>query len=1115
MAKAASGVLGENATISIVDGRVLLTPKGDEANPIELRLADLPDVHGEWDSANRVIAISRRAGDLTGAKITHEVLHAMRDLGFITNRQWSTLIGISDRLLTAKKKVELAKLYPDLVDNADAFAHEKVAYVLENLESFGIKKLNQAMGPARVWATKARAFLTDLADSLMNVDAGLSEKDKLFLQEVASCAPLKKARKPLAGTESAKRQSRAAPTISKLETIPTSTDPKAIGFATANGELKERGTSHHDTANALGYETTEALLQGQKAVRLAQYGPIATIQVPFYWDPSKEQVAAIKQWVIDGKFKGAEFAVGLQQGGALRTPGSPAYDGDFVMMKDISPGKRQSREAKTSTRSAETSKTFAQRYQEFKARQNADIRKAATRQGVPETTAVRGIFGLAKSVAAAVRKVERAAAKGSTVNIRQAAASVLTEYLRGNGTKSLPANKRFDRLLRLREELDIRSAAMTNMDAAQQEAYLRSTLPDILPERAKYLEKSARSNAASIFNALKDTVDARLWDANQKELLDMFGDGQDRKGSLDSMRVGSVIRERIQGLQKELADRRKPFARSQELRKQLKELRNAGKAENDVDMLELKRELNAVRKEVQASKGDYDRLQQIVVQGLEIREHVAQAMEAATAQGRAVSDKMILDSMEDMKTLNILSDLEGPISEAKPSIPKLFHRMNSSKTLTLAQLGLQKVENLIKFARIKQTNMHAQLQYDHEQFLAKLAKDNNMSEQDMAKWHSNRVAVAQFNGKPVKMTVAQRISLRAYRKDAHAWSRIVTNGFKPLQERALSTTYPGALAVEIVDADLGGKQKDLEEQVASWMIRRMGEFANNEGNAASKQVFGIDLFSPEPIYSLTGAVDRQKVGDPDVETMLDFGGTQRTEGVKNADIVREREAHGNPIIIQDSETIYNRWIRKAATFAAWAQDYQTVTRTLRDPQIAEVITKKLGTEKYNQMLEFVDLLTYQKSLVSPEQLGRLSSKVVSVLTGRQLAFSFSAGMQNRVGGKLAYYYQMLADGNDALATEYRRTSTPTSKYRVRGINPWGLKTADEAVLQELETNSGFLRQRWDRTVFSRMLKGGVVTEIESHEVVKPVGKLKEKIKQGVGRHTYRASRHPALSLIHI
>ena len=123
-------------------GADTFTIKGKNGADINLNLVDKvlnkagEEVGGQWQAGDKTITLPRSAEDFT---FTHEITHAMRDLGLISDKEWEQVVKYGKKQLKSDKvktrfqsEEQLKETYGDLVADKEALDHEIVANTLED-----------------------------------------------------------------------------------------------------------------------------------------------------------------------------------------------------------------------------------------------------------------------------------------------------------------------------------------------------------------------------------------------------------------------------------------------------------------------------------------------------------------------------------------------------------------------------------------------------------------------------------------------------------------------------------------------------------------------------------------------------------------------------------------------------------------------------------------------------------------------------------------------------------------------------------------------------------------------------------------------------------------------
>ena len=819
------------------------------------------------------------------------------------------------------------------------------------------------------------------------------------------------------------------------------------------------------------------------------------------------------------------FEKGYRKSDEVKTLDTQTTMADYgnLLEAPVRPARKQLTDVRYS-REEKPKKSFKEFLAKFKEKQLKTLKEAAIKQKVPAERAanIRGIFHaaatIASSVRSEVRNEQRAERKQSVAEhaLARAAKRVVSGFFaQPAGEPKLKNSDKLNILYYKAEELGAIADEMKDMDDKEKAEFLSKKLPGFATDE-KTDQILKRPEAVLVFEALKNEVETKIYNAIEQTLVGLYGrDGEG--GALASLArpAGPQVAKEITDLRRTVRGLLKPVLEARDVRKKLLEMRKklrelqetegvdspAVKAEEarlaaNPEFIKARDRLSELRKLVEAQRSDYNLYREVVKRGMEIEEGVAQKQEETEAKNLA-EDKQLADQSAEDTSNSVLADLpsETGLNNVKPGLLRSLHRWGDSTEHTLSELGLEKLQKIMVDSHQAQNDFMARLQNAYEVLITDELK---LDKKTLRNMHRSLKTVATYNGKPVRATVFQRIALRAYSKDTDAWSKILLNGVKLSHEASRDYTQdnrevnaaagrqtggekdalPGELAQEIIDAKIPEEQRRLEERIADFFLTTANEFVNKEGNAASQEVSGINKFTDELIMSLAGSIHRPAV-DPDMDTLLQKPG-RRPPGVKNTGIVKERVFHREPIILHDASEIYERWSRKVATYAAWARSYQTMHRVLTDKRIEDSLVRKLGKPGYDQILKFLDILTYQERIVGPGASARTMNWLSGLVAGRALAGSLSAIGQNRAGGKSAYYYQLRADGKNDIAAKYMATTLKgVNKHAVKGFNPLTLAEADKKELDEMESFSGYLRLRWDRRQFSRLLMG-VTHSIETH-----------------------------------
>ena len=119
----------------IQTGKDTATIKGKNGAELQLNLVDSMKQEGAWSPKDKTITLPRNAEDFT---FTHEVTHAMRDLGLISDKEWEQVVNYGKQQFEKgsvgqfKNLDALKETYGDLVAKDADLEHEIVANVLED-----------------------------------------------------------------------------------------------------------------------------------------------------------------------------------------------------------------------------------------------------------------------------------------------------------------------------------------------------------------------------------------------------------------------------------------------------------------------------------------------------------------------------------------------------------------------------------------------------------------------------------------------------------------------------------------------------------------------------------------------------------------------------------------------------------------------------------------------------------------------------------------------------------------------------------------------------------------------------------------------------------------------
>ena len=185
-------------------------------------------------------------------------------------------------------------------------------------------------------------------------------------------------------------------------------------------------------------------------------------------------------------------------------------------------------------------------------------------------------------------------------------------------------------------------------------------------------------------------------------------------------------------------------------------------------------------------------------------------------------------------------------------------------------------------------------------------------------------------GKTVRLTVGEMLSLYAYAKREQAKSHLRGGGFV-LEARATEITEKNKIRIEkalnsserytMTDEDLGkleglltAEQKKFAETMQDYLTS-LGE----KGNEVSRALYGIDLFNEEhyfPIKVKSEYLESQtgKTGDPKIKNR---GYTKETVPDAN-----------NPLVLQDFMSVVSGHVNDMATYHAFVLPVEDLTRVL-------------------------------------------------------------------------------------------------------------------------------------------------------------------------------------------
>ena len=171
--------INEFADIEMTGADQFIVKGKDGGAEVNLNIVDQMPQQGAYDPNSNTVTLPRTAEDFT---FTHEISHAMRDLGLINDADWSSLVDYGTKLIN-EGKVEGYKSVDELQDryraDKEGLHHEIVAHAMEQGRREG--------APAEVRNIAQRAW--DWITSLIGY-ATESSKQRQTVQDVFQGKPL-------------------------------------------------------------------------------------------------------------------------------------------------------------------------------------------------------------------------------------------------------------------------------------------------------------------------------------------------------------------------------------------------------------------------------------------------------------------------------------------------------------------------------------------------------------------------------------------------------------------------------------------------------------------------------------------------------------------------------------------------------------------------------------------------------------------------------------------------------------------------------------------------------------------------------------------------------------
>lgn len=1077
--------------LGLLEGKVDVTKTGEgwtltlaDGSTVAVTIEDLPGRYAAWSPSERKVRIAPRTGDASRVKLTHEILHMAGDLGIIADAQLRRLAGLSAKVLTGAQIREVLQAYgvtkgvEDILRKQKAMTKESIVKAVLKAQDAGdlVHELaartvefydetrKRPAGNSRTAVQKVLDFVDDLVTTLRG-SQNLTNKERTILDQLRTGEALKA--KP--SKEGGKGERASLVSKQRYQSIDEVAESKLgdknLGFIDASGKYREKIDGLHvNTAEALGYTGAAAvqnMLKGTKAIRLGGFGQMGEIETPAdgNWEPTAEQVQAVQDWLA--RRSGAAYTARVD---ASRNDASLQEIRDKLIASAM-----KSDLSRASKVTGSKFKSLKERFEAYKQSVKGQLKTEAARHSVPRPERVTTIRRLGDMVAK-YSKANQVADLG--VALDHVMDNILNPDNLADTPKLKDLNRQYAEAKKASDEglmADLRSQIKeTRQDVADQARdellawwkdlrLVGNSLEGLTPEQAKIVAESHLNTAlgeeftsllknwsqspANILKRLGTSVERRMAENVKAEFAKFFG----KKGLMRSR------------------DMQYASPAEQQLMADLTDDASVAAAEKDfgkmVEAIGLARELDTLTRKT-------------------VLEYRKQLNEENQAYAQNVADNEIPKGF-----YKPMKSPAGQTSLTEPSLATRIQRSGNSAVMDMKLTGMDKTAATIEVTRDNQLNYDAKMQSQRDA----LYKESGLTPTEQDDWHSTfeDVTPKDWTGEKIFMTPFQRTALRAYSLDPDAWAKILANGWNPYTDRDSAAAIPGFVAAQVVaDTRVPEAQRVKEEKIAVGLMEIMGEFARTEGNAASKKAIGVERFGEGPHMTLIGAIKDGKTHEVgEFETALLEGAPTRNANVANAGVQKARVEHTHPILIQDADALFRRWSTAMSTYAAWAPEYSRIMTTLKNPKVSEELVTRLGKSGAQGLTDFIRILTNQQPIQRTDAMSKIFNKIANGLSVRRLAFSPGVWAQNRFLGKLAYYYQLKAEGHNDLAAAYLKQWS--------GYKELKMSDADQKILDKMESIAGYLYKRWDRSVYSRM--AGDLTYSERGQTASQSSEVRKKI----------------------
>lgn len=331
-------------------------------------------------------------------------------------------------------------------------------------------------------------------------------------------------------------------------------------------------------------------------------------------------------------------------------------------------------------------------------------------------------------------------------------------------------------------------------------------------------------------------------------------------------------------------------------------------------------------------------------------------------------------------------------------------------------------------------------------------KELGISSMDWLEWNSTPIPIrlplapGSTTTRTIHMTKLQIAVLDGIMQDTHgAAEKAMQNGVhREGDEGKPELLVKGRDNIQAI-LDQGRALDPRIHRLAEFYVEEMTDIGT-DFNQTSMAVNGTQLADGTPFFSLAGLVERQ--GEtPEVQ---DFAQWQEQQ-VERIGVARRRVAHRNPVVLQNADTHFNRWLDDAATYVHWSIPFKDIMTILRDREAQAITADRHGPELLRSIREQIDGAT-----------GRLPAKprgVWSSIFGRMasqaLAWNQRVALLNRLSGSWSLFHWLARERGLATAL----------KFAVRSLRlhlPFVL-TGQQARMRDLLLNNphtGYFQTRW-------------------------------------------------------